>query len=176
MQLINTIASNATNGKIFLGLIPVSGILFRYSEPIKNRLGIKRNICPILYSSELALSILSTATFFPLPLTKEKKALFWIVSSLIISSPFHEKIVQRFGWSKDNADKAYNIGLCISLITKIWTTFMISVALGTRGNNISSCYAFTAINFIMLGNFHLTSFLKHLIGHGKQNAIQHFLI
>lgn len=164
MQLINQIASNATTGNVLLGLIPASNILSNNRESIQRKLGIT-NVTPYMFSVtigafELALSIFSTVSLVSLPLTSEKKALFWVVSSLIIVSPFYRTIYEKYGNSRQTSLKVKKITHLCFLIIKVWTMFMVSVALGLRHNRSNSNYAFSAFLFTALVLYNRDFFKK----------------
>lgn len=135
MQLINQIASNATFGRLLLGAIPASGSLDSIKQAMVNHPGTlynnKRGIKIFWNTADLGLSILSTVSFISLPLTTEKKALFWVVSALLLAGPSVNSCIQysrkRSPKFKENSGKIYCLSL---LITKLWTIIMFSVAGG----------------------------------------------
>lgn len=169
MQLINHIGSNATNGKIILGMIPATGLLLKCRSAIQRRLGIKDehkdDLNRIISTAQQALSILSTVSLVSLPFSTEKKVLFAVVCSLAIASPFGPRIVQKFGGSEKKANAVRKISLVCILVTRIWTMFMVSAAVGFKIPNNSS-HVRAAIVFTMLGlhnKIFVQSLLKELV-------------
>lgn len=132
MQLLNQIAANTTNGKLLLGTIPVLGVLHQISPIHKlfdDRIDAE-TFEKITHVFDLALSILTIACFVSTPLSKEKKALFGLVSSLIIASPFALDIVEKFGGSLEAQDIATRTSAFVILTMKVCTIFIVSLGEG----------------------------------------------
>lgn len=155
MQLINHIGPNATTGKILLGMIPATGFLLKCRPAIQKMLGIQNThrhdlVCAIV-TAEQALSILSTISLVSLPFSTEKKALFAVISLLVIASPLSSRIVLKFGGSENKVTTAKKITMVCVIVTRIWTVFMVSAAVGFKSpNNFSYSRAGIALFLVLI--------------------------
>lgn len=154
-MFINQIATNTSIAKCLLGLIPASGIIGKGIQNVKNdrflTLREKRNLTLTLAVVNRSLIILGTLSFISLPLTPQKKALFWLVSSLIVASPCVLQYIYETSESKTTKIIVNISNLIIAKIVHLWAAYMVSVAIGIGCFGQSkSGHSLSAVTFVTL--------------------------
>lgn len=131
MQLINQIAAHSHATNLILSGVSSSGLIIYLVDKLAGKYELEPDVaCPISLTAEFAVGIINSYSFISSSLLPNQKALFWIISTAIISSPFLSEVIKKVPVEEATQKEIFYKILDFALVVnKVFTISISSIAI-----------------------------------------------